>query len=148
MSKVINLRNKKFGRLTVISYDHYSKGTGHAVWYCKCKCGTIKRVRASHLKDGNVRSCGCLSREISSSPRKRKLMSKIQKGSNNSNWKSSSKYSTIHDWLRANWPKVRCWDCGAKTKLDFALKKGKKHARNRFNYFVLCRSCHIKYDKS
>lgn len=28
--------------------------------YCKCTCGGMKTVRGSHLREGSVKSCGCL----------------------------------------------------------------------------------------
>ena len=52
-----------FGRLTIIRFagkDHY----GAYKWTCKCICGNIVFVQASKLKDGRVKSCGCLNREI------------------------------------------------------------------------------------
>lgn len=32
----------------------------HAMWRCRCACGTRVLVRADHLKTGATRSCGCL----------------------------------------------------------------------------------------
>ena len=52
------LSGKKFGRLTVEKFE-YCGPNGHAYWRCKCDCGNYKVVRASHLKSGNVISCGC-----------------------------------------------------------------------------------------
>jgi hypothetical protein len=51
-----------FGRLTVIGPAEPDQW-GHTRWECKCTCGNITRVRASHLRSGNTKSCGCLSRE-------------------------------------------------------------------------------------
>lgn len=62
MPHLIDLTNKKFGRLTVLS-----KGTSkhnHTYWKCKCKCGSIKEVRTDGLTSGLVVSCGCYMREI------------------------------------------------------------------------------------
>jgi len=36
----------------------------HVYVLCRCDCGGEKRVRYSHLKSGNVRSCGCLQSEL------------------------------------------------------------------------------------
>ena len=57
-----NLLNKKFGKLTVVSLDHLGKGG--AFWLCECECGHHKVVRGSHLTAGDVKSCGCLRKEV------------------------------------------------------------------------------------
>lgn len=53
-----DLAGARFGKLTVRS-PAGSRG-GHMYWNCICDCGNEKTVRGSHLKYGNVRSCGCL----------------------------------------------------------------------------------------
>lgn len=59
--RVIDITGKKFGLLTVVELDH-SK-TGHKTyWICRCDCGNVKSVRSDSLKDGSIRSCGCLKR--------------------------------------------------------------------------------------
>ena len=60
-----------FGRLIVIEQgeDHICpNGKRIAQWYCKCNCGNqdLKLIRGSSLTSGSTRSCGCLSKEISS----------------------------------------------------------------------------------
>ena len=66
----------------------------------------------------------------------------------NSNWKAdSNNYQTIHSWLLVNFRKKKCEKCGVTNKkLDWALLKGKKYQRERKNFKILCRSCHLKYD--
>ena len=59
MSKLLNLTNKTFGRLTVLSY------MGKCHWKCQCKCGKIKSIYTQHLKSGEIKSCGCWRKEIS-----------------------------------------------------------------------------------
>lgn len=54
-----NLTGCKYGKLTVMGLDHIGKN-GHAYWLCQCECGNRKIVRASHLKDGHVKTCGCI----------------------------------------------------------------------------------------
>lgn len=59
-SKNKDLRNMKFGKLTVLSMF----GTGkhrQKTWLCKCECGRLKVASTNHLTMGNVSSCGCLS---------------------------------------------------------------------------------------
>lgn len=53
-----DLTGKKFGKLTVLSFDK-KQGT-MAKWICQCECGNIKSVRVDHLKNGEIRSCGCI----------------------------------------------------------------------------------------
>ena len=64
-----DLTGKKFGRLTVIKFDHKYKRRMY--WLCKCDCGAEKVVAAGHLKNGHTQSCGCYAREQSSKTGKR-----------------------------------------------------------------------------
>lgn len=146
--KPIDIKGKRFGRLKVVWYDPTSKGTGHAKWVCVCKCNTFVSVRASHLKTGNVTSCGCRSREVSSKWLKEYASGPRHKGAANPSWKGEyTKYAAIHTWLSKHFKKVLCFDCGKKSKLDWSLQKGKKHGHDIKRYRSRCRSCHIRYDR-
>lgn len=59
MSKFVDIAGKKYNHLTVIKRLENAKG-GVPVWECKCDCGNITTVRGSNLKNGSVKSCGCL----------------------------------------------------------------------------------------
>lgn len=50
-----------FGKLTVLQCT-YKKRFSAYIWRCKCSCQaqTIIDVPANHLKDGHVKSCGCM----------------------------------------------------------------------------------------
>lgn len=61
---IINLTGQKFGRLTVFRLDDFQTVGGHARWMCICDCGTFKVTESSRLRKGDVKSCGCLSREV------------------------------------------------------------------------------------
>lgn len=52
---------KRYGILTVLEQAGVSanRKSGHAMWRCKCDCGNIKVVSANHLRQGQVKSCGC-----------------------------------------------------------------------------------------
>lgn len=57
--KFIDLTGQRFGRLVVnkiMSKDKNNK----IMWLCGCDCGKETVVRGSDLKNGKVRSCGCL----------------------------------------------------------------------------------------
>ena len=62
MSILSDLTGMKFGRLAVISRAGATKDH-RAVWLCLCDCGNQKKVSGKSLRNGDSRSCGCLSRE-------------------------------------------------------------------------------------
>lgn len=59
--KCIDLTGKRFGKLTVVSFDH-RKGT-RAYWKCVCDCGGNRIVGIDHLKNGDIVDCGCVNRK-------------------------------------------------------------------------------------
>lgn len=62
MSKVIDMISKKFGRLTVIE-ELQERKNGMIVYKCKCDCGKYTNVRGVQLRNGTIKSCGCLNHE-------------------------------------------------------------------------------------
>lgn len=57
MGKLIDLTGQRFGRLTVI---RRGSNIGKKVaWLCKCDCGSLKEVDGTHLRRGEIVSCGC-----------------------------------------------------------------------------------------
>ena len=61
MPKLIDLTGEKFGRLVVVKRVENGKW-GHIRYLCLCDCGKEKIVLSNHLKSGDTKSCGCLSR--------------------------------------------------------------------------------------
>lgn len=57
----INLIGQKFGRLTVVERAPSRKGKTY--WKCLCDCGKYREVQTRHLRNGKIRSCGCLFNE-------------------------------------------------------------------------------------
>ena len=57
-SRVKDITGKQYGYFTIIKFINSYKGNSR--WLCKCKCGTSKIIEARRLKDGNIKSCGCL----------------------------------------------------------------------------------------
>ena len=53
-----DLTGRRFERLKVIGRS------GKRSWICLCDCGRTHTARASNLKRGTTRSCGCLVREL------------------------------------------------------------------------------------
>ena len=58
MARLSNLFGKRFGRLVVKNWIPASTMPGK--WECLCDCGNTKYAITSHLKNGNIKSCGCL----------------------------------------------------------------------------------------
>ena len=62
-SRIIDLTGQKFGKLTVIAREgkHIQKGgQAKTTWLCKCECGNTHIATGCGLKDGKIKSCGCL----------------------------------------------------------------------------------------
>lgn len=64
----VSLRGRVFGRLTVLGLAGKDK-RGSSLWRCRCECGNEKVVPRGRLRDGRVKSCGCLLREYKASPK-------------------------------------------------------------------------------
>ena len=132
----LNLKGKRFCRLTVIRFAGIvNRGSA---WLCKCNCGAEKIIRARDLMSGRILSCGCL---------KRSRASEANKGDGNGMWAGDEvKYGSLHDWARNNKPKPEfCEVCGKKKPLDLA-SIGHTYSRNLDEWRWLCRGCHMKVD--
>lgn len=59
-----NIQALKFGRLTVIERVNRKNIKSRAIhWRCKCDCGNIHIVSGAALRNGHIKSCGCLKKE-------------------------------------------------------------------------------------
>lgn len=56
-SRIIDLTNMKFGRLSPIKY--VGRTNGRTLWECICDCGNHTIVGYSNLVSGITKSCGC-----------------------------------------------------------------------------------------
>lgn len=56
--KTLNIKGKKFGKLTVVKFSHIKDG--YSFWECKCDCENKKIIRGKYLSCGDTKSCGCL----------------------------------------------------------------------------------------
>ena len=61
--KRLDITNEIYGRLQTIVIDWYRTNQGKGTyWWCQCECGNIISVQLGHLKNGSIKSCGCLCR--------------------------------------------------------------------------------------
>lgn len=54
MGKFQDISGMRFNKLIAVNY------IGNSLWNCLCDCGNYHIVRSSELKNGHVKSCGCL----------------------------------------------------------------------------------------
>lgn len=66
--RFIDIIGQKFERLSVISFIGINKNK-KAEWLCQCECGNTKIVEGKMLRDGTIKSCGCLWVESISLPK-------------------------------------------------------------------------------
>ena len=65
LKKSEDLTGQKFGELTVLKATEKRSRNGSVIWECKCSCRNYVSVSSQRLKDGSVKSCGCLRSKIS-----------------------------------------------------------------------------------
>jgi hypothetical protein len=85
-----DLVGQKFNKLTVLEYVGKNK-SGQSRWLCLCDCGNKHEALASHLKTGNIKSCGCMN-----SSHARSL------------WATTHGYSYTPEWNSYHAAKKRC----------------------------------------
>lgn len=61
----VDITNQRFGRLVTIKRV-IPEGETKNKWLCKCDCGNQCLVETSELRNGRVKSCGCLKKELDS----------------------------------------------------------------------------------
>lgn len=73
-NKLKDLTGKKFGKLTVLERTNEKKGA-YYYWLCICECGNTHKAHGGGLRNGKIKSCGCLVKE-SAAPRLKNLIGK------------------------------------------------------------------------
>jgi len=58
-----NLIGESFHYWSVIGYDDSKSINRHSYWFCECKCGEVRSVRADQLRSLKSKSCGCHKKE-------------------------------------------------------------------------------------
>lgn len=62
MTRACDLTGQRFGRLVALNRTKKGNLRG-TFWLCQCDCGNQTIVATQNLKQGQIRSCGCLLRE-------------------------------------------------------------------------------------
>jgi len=55
-----NITDQRFGKL--VARYFVERKHGHAMWWCRCDCGTEKTISATNMRKGLTTSCGCYQR--------------------------------------------------------------------------------------
>jgi hypothetical protein len=68
VSRIIDLTERRFGRLVVVERAEKRPNSTRAFWKCVCDCGETTVLRSDHLmrEHAPVRSCGCIRDEATS----------------------------------------------------------------------------------
>jgi len=61
-SRIIDISNKRFGKLTTSS-EYEIRNNNNCYWKCKCDCGNEKWIKTTSLINGKQESCGCIVRK-------------------------------------------------------------------------------------
>lgn len=57
MGKIVDIKGRRYGRLTVVEFA--GLGPKGARWRCLCDCGNETTALGAHIRCGNTKSCGC-----------------------------------------------------------------------------------------
>ena len=114
-----DLTDKTFGWLTakeqVPKPEHISGKRRGAWWRCECRCGSNHIASAYNLKQGNVKSCGCMARDKVAKARAGKTRAKNLKNKNCTNFKTPGGSNAILS-MGGLTVECKCYTC--KKKFD------------------------------
>lgn len=134
----IDLTGQKFNRLKVVK-DSGKRQQRGVVWECLCDCGNKTEVATKYLKNGNIKSCGCLHMEII----------KDRKGNKNPSWLGEGVgYQGAHRRIKiAKGQPRKCEVCGTTSeKKDYQWANLSGKYAEVEDYKRMCHSCHSKFD--
>ncbi len=149
MPKRLELTGQKFERLRVVRF--WAISHSHTTWLCRCDCGNTRVAVGQHLKNGETKSCGCLTNEARAI---------ACTGKNNAHYKmgdccgnSTKEQREFHESIRKR-DNYICQDCGKTQEQELEDRRSKlichhingNHTDNRDeNAVTLCRDCHQPY---
>ena len=138
-TKIKDLTNKKFGRLTVIKKHPHHDNSRAILWVCQCACGKIKNIRGTSLTSGASKSCGCTHRGIKGRKCEWRPEKRGKKGKYSGFEKSVLKrYKTRAERKNLDW----------ELTIEQAMKlfKGNCHYCNRKpNSIITTKNCYLKF---
>lgn len=133
MAKV-KMIGKRFGRLLVIE-ENGKASDGSYLYKCKCDCGNIHTANGCKLRDGSVKSCGCLQKELLAQRSKKTIKwemidEKTVKGTTN-NLSGIDFYIDYEDFIKC---KDICWSAQYSEKSHTYYIHGKTSYKGQCEY--------------
>lgn len=135
MSRYIDLTGVKIGKFKFLKLSYIKH---YAYWLCRCDCGNEKVMRADAIKCGQIKSCGCSTKQ---------LIAQALMGEKNPAWTGNKvQYGALHQRIRKEIKRpIKCTFCKKKKKLNLAnISQKYKHTLDDWMY--LCSKCHQRYD--
>lgn len=137
ISSKINEMGNRYGKLIVISDCGIVKHGERSKWLCKCDCGNEKIVTGKPLRNGHVKSCGCLHKEQSI-----KNLPLPQKKENNPFWKGGI---TSKQLLIRNSDKYKTWRKAVFERDGYICQnedcERSCHELNAHHYYISFKEC-------
>ena len=103
------LTGETYGRLTVLEDDGSRTKSGKVLWLCECSCGNKVHVQSQNLKNGRIKSCGCLNKE------KKRERFKDLSGTETANFKIVDR---AYSKNQRGWWNCICKNCGQSVILN------------------------------
>ena len=60
----IDIAGQRFGKLVALEPTEKRYQNKYVIWKCQCDCGNICEVSLGHLRNGDVKSCGCIGKSF------------------------------------------------------------------------------------
>ena len=123
MSKLKDLTGQKFGQLTALYklHNYHKEGT---YWLCICNCGNISESWSPQLRNGKIKSCGCL-RIVNHSKKHGKANSRLYNIYNKMKSRCYNKNDPTYKYYGARGIKVcQDWLDNFQAFYDWAIENG------------------------
>lgn len=157
MSKrIIDLKGRKFGKLTVIELAGTDKHKT-SLWRCQCECGNTVVVRSANLRNGNTSSCGCIRSNDLTGKRFGRLVviekcpvAHTKSGNTVFKWKCQCDCGNVVNAVHSNLVKGATNSCGCYQKelaAERFSKHGKRNTRLYAIYYNMKSRCYNKNNK-
>ena len=147
---LVQLTNRVFGRLTVLTRAPNKAKLRHSQWNVRCTCGAEKVVQGTALRSGLVKSCGCLNKEQKgdASPTWNPKLTSEDRARRRLGTPTNLSWGVLAQQIRRR-DRATCLACGAPNSTHvhhlepWALNRKLRY--NPANLVALCKECHYQF---